>query len=128
MPMSESQTMALTAFETHPDRYRHWKLAIEGPVARLTLEVTDEDDAPQYLLKQNSYDLYVDIELADALQRIRFEHPQVKVLVIASALERVFCAGANNITETNGISMQFKWFSLTTYFTEITQNRAKYIF
>jgi benzoyl-CoA-dihydrodiol lyase len=93
--MSESQTMALTAFETHPDRYRHWKLAIEGPVASLTLEVTDEDDAPQYLLKQNSYDLYVDIELADALQRIRFEHPQVKVLVIASALERVFCAGAN---------------------------------
>jgi benzoyl-CoA-dihydrodiol lyase len=83
-------------FDAHPDRYRHWKLALDGAVATLALDV-DEDGGlvPGYKLKLNSYDLGVDIELADALQRIRFEHPSVRVVVITSAKERVFCSGAN---------------------------------
>src|SRR4029079_18781162 len=83
-------------FQTDPSRYRHWKLAVEGDVATLTMDV-DEDGGlfEGYQLKLNSYDLGVDIELADAVQRLRFEHPQVKVVVIRSAKNRVFCAGAN---------------------------------
>ncbi len=83
-------------FETEPGRYRHWRLAVEGRVATLTLDV-DEDAGirPGYKLKLNSYDLGVDIELHDALQRIRFEHPEVASVVITSAKERMFCAGAN---------------------------------
>ncbi|MAG32387.1 MAG: benzoyl-CoA-dihydrodiol lyase [Deltaproteobacteria bacterium] len=86
--------VSLTPFSTHPDRYRHWTLVVEGPVARMSLEV-QEEEGPEYLLKQNSYDLYVDIELSDAIQRVRFEHPEVKVVVFDSAVPRVFCAGAN---------------------------------
>src|SRR5829696_2571702 len=83
-------------FQTAPSRYRHWKLAVEGAVATLTLDV-DEDRGlfEGYPLKLNSYDLSVDIELADAVQRLRFEHPEVRVAVLSSADERIFCSGAN---------------------------------
>jgi benzoyl-CoA-dihydrodiol lyase len=83
-------------FQTDPSRYRHWKLAVDGDTATLTMDV-DEDGGlfEGYQLKLNSYDLGVDIELADAVQRLRFEHPQVKVVVIRSGKNRVFCAGAN---------------------------------
>ena len=86
----------LVTFDTHPDRYAHWKLAFDGPIATLTMDV-DEDRGinPGYKLKLNSYDLGVDIELADALQRIRFEHPEVRSVVLTSAKERIFSAGAN---------------------------------
>jgi benzoyl-CoA-dihydrodiol lyase len=83
-------------FDTAPERYRHWKLSIDGRVATLALDV-DEDAGirPGYKLKLNSYDLGVDIELHDALNRIRFEHPQVGCVVVTSAKDRSFCAGAN---------------------------------
>jgi benzoyl-CoA-dihydrodiol lyase len=83
-------------FETAPERYRHWRLSVEGRIATLTLDI-DEDAGirPGYKLKLNSYDLGVDIELHDALQRIRFEHPAVASVVITSAKDRTFCAGAN---------------------------------
>jgi benzoyl-CoA-dihydrodiol lyase len=83
-------------FQTEPARYRHWKLAVDGDTATLTMDV-DEDGGlfEGYQLKLNSYDLGVDIELADAVQRLRFEHPEVKVVVIRSGKNRVFCAGAN---------------------------------
>jgi len=83
-------------FRTDPSRYRHWRLSFDGPVATLTMDV-DEDGGvrPGYKLKLNSYDLGVDIELHDALQRIRFEHPEVRSVVIASAKNRIFCSGAN---------------------------------
>ncbi len=83
-------------FRTHPDRYRHWRLEIDGEVAHLVLDV--DEKAPLlggYELKLNSYDLGVDIELHDAVQRLRFEHPEVRVVVIRSGKERAFCAGAN---------------------------------
>ena len=84
------------AFETSPDRYRHWKLDIAGAAARLSMDVQeDETLADGYKLKLNSYDLGVDIELADAVQRIRFEHPEVRVVVVTSLKPRIFCAGAN---------------------------------
>jgi benzoyl-CoA-dihydrodiol lyase len=86
----------LVTFDTHPDRYVHWKLAFDGPVASLQLDVDEERGIrPGYKLKLNSYDLGVDIELADALQRIRFEHPEVKTVIVGSAKERIFCSGAN---------------------------------
>ena len=83
-------------YDTQPDRYAHWKLAFDGPVAMLTLDV-DEDRGlnPGYKLKLNSYDLGVDIELSDALQRIRFEHPEVRSVIMTSGKPRVFCSGAN---------------------------------
>jgi benzoyl-CoA-dihydrodiol lyase len=84
------------AFETSPARYRHWKLTFEGPVATLSMDVQEDGGlSPDYRLKLNSYDLGVDIELADAVQRIRFEHPEVHAVVITSLKERIFCAGAN---------------------------------
>jgi benzoyl-CoA-dihydrodiol lyase len=84
------------SFETHPDRYRHWRLAVEGDTARLFMQVNEDAGlVPGYVLKLNSYDLGVDIELADAVQRLRFEHPEVNVVVVTSGHERVFCAGAN---------------------------------
>ncbi len=86
----------MTDFETSPDRYVHWKLSTEGAVARLALAVQEErPHVPGYRLKLNSYDLGVDIELADVVQRLRFEHPEVKAVVVTSALPNVFCAGAN---------------------------------
>ena len=84
------------SFETSPDQYRHWKLQIDGAVATLSMDVREDAGlSPDYRLKLNSYDLGVDIELADAVQRLRFEHPEVHAVVIASAKERIFCAGAN---------------------------------
>ncbi|MFN0314834.1 MAG: 2,3-epoxybenzoyl-CoA dihydrolase [Burkholderiales bacterium] len=83
-------------YRTHPEQYRHWRLRFEGDVATLALDVNEDAGLrPGYKLKLNSYDLGVDIELYDALQRIRFEHPEVKVVVLASAKERMFCSGAN---------------------------------
>ncbi len=86
----------LVSFATHPSRYRHWTLSVEGDVARLKLDI-DEDGGikPGYKLKLNSYDLGVDIELHDALNRIRFEHPAVKVVVFESGKDRIWCSGAN---------------------------------
>jgi benzoyl-CoA-dihydrodiol lyase len=87
---------APVTFETCPERYKHWALAFDGPVATLSLDVREDAGlSPGYRLKLNSYDLGVDIELADALQRIRFEHPEVHAVVLTSLKERVFCAGAN---------------------------------
>src|SRR5262245_36942972 len=86
----------MITFETHPTRYLHWQLAIDGPVATLSMDVREDGGLkPDYRLKLNSYDLGVDIELADAVQRIRFEHPEVSVVVVTSLKERIFCAGAN---------------------------------
>src|SRR5262245_64808478 len=84
------------SFETSPDQYRHWKLSIDGRVATLSMDVQEDGGlSPDYRLKLNSYDLAVDIELADAIQRLRFEHPEVHAVVITSLKERIFCAGAN---------------------------------
>jgi benzoyl-CoA-dihydrodiol lyase len=83
-------------FETQPERYRHWRMAFDGRVARLILDVAEDGGiAPGYALKLNSYDLGVDIELHDALNRIRFEHPEVGAVVITSGKERIFSSGAN---------------------------------
>jgi benzoyl-CoA-dihydrodiol lyase len=83
-------------FQTSPEQYNHWKLSIEGPVARLSMDVQEDQTlADGYKLKLNSYDLGVDIELADAIQRIRFEHPEVRAVVVTSLKPRIFCAGAN---------------------------------
>ena len=84
------------SFETSPERYRHWKLTFDGAIATLSMDVQEDAGlSSEYKLKLNSYDLGVDIELADAIQRIRFEHPEVHAVVITSLKERVFCAGAN---------------------------------
>ena len=83
-------------FQTHPSRYLHWTLAVEGEVARLKLDINEDGGIkPGYKLKLNSYDLGVDIELHDALNRVRFEHPSVKVVVFASGKEKIWCSGAN---------------------------------
>jgi len=88
--------MSTFSFETDPSKYRHWKLSIEGEQARLVMRVDEEGGlVPGYVLKLNSYDLGVDIELADAVQRLRFSHPEVRVVVVTSGHERAFCAGAN---------------------------------
>jgi benzoyl-CoA-dihydrodiol lyase len=86
----------MITFDTHPDRYKHWRLTFEAPIAWLTLDVAEDGGlVPGYKLKLNSYDLGVDIELHDALQRIRFEHPEIRSVVVTSGKERMFCAGAN---------------------------------
>ncbi|MDP3162189.1 MAG: 2,3-epoxybenzoyl-CoA dihydrolase [Reyranella sp.] len=87
---------AIIDFRTQPERYRHWKLALENGVAYLTMDVSEDGGLkPGYKLKLNSYDLGVDIELADAVQRLRFEHPEIGAVVIRSQRDRVFCSGAN---------------------------------
>ncbi|NOV24093.1 benzoyl-CoA-dihydrodiol lyase [Cupriavidus necator] len=92
----QADAPAPVTFERHPDQYRHWKLSFNGPVATLAMDVDEEGGLrPGYALKLNSYDLGVDIELHDALQRIRFEHPEVRTVVLTSARERIFCSGAN---------------------------------
>jgi benzoyl-CoA-dihydrodiol lyase len=84
------------AFETDPAHYRHWTLAFDGPIATLSMNVSEDAGlSPDYKLKLNSYDLGVDVELADAIQRLRFEHPEVKAVIVTSLKERIFCAGAN---------------------------------
>src|SRR5216110_2133802 len=86
----------MITFDTGPDRYKHWKLIFDGPVATLSMDVREDAGlSPDYKLKLNSYDLGVDIELADAIQRIRFEHPEVRTVIVTSLKERSFCAGAN---------------------------------
>src|SRR3954469_13716817 len=86
----------MITFDTRPDRYQHWKLTFAGSVATLSMDVREDAGlSPDYRLKLNSYDLGVDIELADAIQRLRFEHPEVHTVVITSLKERIFCAGAN---------------------------------
>jgi benzoyl-CoA-dihydrodiol lyase len=83
-------------FDTHPDHYHHWQVAVDGEVATVTLEVDEAGGlVPGYELKRNSYDLGVDIELYDVVQRLRFEHPEVKAVVMTGGLDRMFCAGAN---------------------------------
>jgi benzoyl-CoA-dihydrodiol lyase len=91
-----TEALDFVDFRTEPSRYRHWRLACEGPIATLWME-TKEDAGirPGYKLKLNSYDLGVDIELHDALERIRFEHPQVRSVILTSAKPRIFCSGAN---------------------------------
>jgi benzoyl-CoA-dihydrodiol lyase len=99
------------ALETHPSAYRHWRLAIEPPLATLTLSVAEDSPiVPGYKLKLNSYDLGVDIELADAVARLRFEHPEVRAVIVTGGLDRVFCAGANIhmlATSTHGFKVNF---------------------
>ena len=94
--LDQEKQAQLVDFATHPSRYRHWQLTFNGPIATLVMD-TKEDGGirPGYKLKLNSYDLGVDIELHDALQRLRFEHPEVRSVVITSARQRVFCSGAN---------------------------------
>src|SRR5690554_793256 len=83
-------------FRTDPSQYKHWALSVDGAIATLAMDVAeDEGIRPGYKLKLNSYDLGVDIELHDALQRIRFEHPQVRTVVVTSLKDRIFCSGAN---------------------------------
>jgi len=90
------ETRELVRFETHPTKYQHWTLSVDGDVARLKLDINEEGGIkPGYKLKLNSYDLGVDIELHDALNRIRFEHPAVKVVVFESGKEKIWCSGAN---------------------------------
>src|SRR5882672_3484140 len=112
---AEDSTLPPIRFDTCPDKYRHWRLDLPpehgGAVARLVLDVREADGLrPGYPLKLNSYDLGVDIELADALQRIRFEHPGVKAIVFASGKDRVFSSGANIYmlgTSSHGFKVNF---------------------
>jgi benzoyl-CoA-dihydrodiol lyase len=91
-----SSTLNRVDFRTDPGQYRHWRLAFDGPVATLAMDVAEDGGLrPGYKLKLNSYDLGVDIELHDALQRIRFEHPEVRSVIVTSMKERIFCSGAN---------------------------------
>jgi benzoyl-CoA-dihydrodiol lyase len=96
IPAEPAPVLPLVDFRTEPSRYRHWRLSVEGPVATLTMDVDEAGGlVPGYELKLNSYDLGVDIELYDAVQRLRFEHPQVRAVVLTSGKPKVFCAGAN---------------------------------
>jgi benzoyl-CoA-dihydrodiol lyase len=98
-------------FQRHPSSYVHWKLEVDGDLARLTMDVQETKALdPENVLKLNSYDLGVDLELADAVQRLRFEHPQVRCLVVTSATPRIFCAGANIpmlASSTHGFKVNF---------------------
>jgi benzoyl-CoA-dihydrodiol lyase len=94
--MTTTGEAARVSFLTDPSRYRHWRLAVDGPVATLSMDVQEDGGLGDgYELKLNSYDLGVDIELYDAVQRLRFEHPQVRSVVITSVKDKIFCAGAN---------------------------------
>jgi benzoyl-CoA-dihydrodiol lyase len=95
-PSPHAAPRAPIRFDTHPSRYKHWKLSFDGAIARLVMDVVEEAPLfPGYQLKLNSYDLGVDLELADAVQRLRFEHPEVKTIVVTSGQPKIFCAGAN---------------------------------
>ncbi|HEY7513703.1 MAG TPA: 2,3-epoxybenzoyl-CoA dihydrolase [Vicinamibacteria bacterium] len=94
--METTASAAPVRFETRPEDYVHWRLEIDPPVARLVMDIQEDRPLrPGYPLKTNSYDLGVDIELADAVQRLRFEHPEVRVVVVSSGKDRIFCSGAN---------------------------------
>ena len=96
MDAAVTETKFEVDFRTDPSKYKHWRLSFDGPIATLTMDVNEEGALrPGYKLKLNSYDLGVDLELHDALQRIRFEHPEIRSVVITSAKNRVFCSGAN---------------------------------
>jgi benzoyl-CoA-dihydrodiol lyase len=96
MQASDAPAVPAIAFETHPAQYKHWRLSIERPLAHLVMAVAEDAPlVPGYRLKLNSYDLGVDIELADAVSRLRFEHPEVRAVIITGAMDRIFCAGAN---------------------------------
>ncbi len=110
--MEQATQTPSVIFETSPDQYKHWKLTIDGHVATLGMDVREDGGLrpADYKLKLNSYDLGVDIELADALQRLRFEHPDVRVVVLSSLKPRIFCAGANIFmlgTSTHGFKVNF---------------------
>ena len=110
-PTLQSSAPSLS-FETSPDQYKHWKLTFDGPVATLAMDVKEDGGLrpADYKLKLNSYDLGVDIELADALQRLRFEHPEVHAVVVSSLKPRIFCAGANIFmlgSATHGFKVNF---------------------
>src|SRR5581483_6343247 len=95
-PGRDQKGPRMISFETDPSRYNHWKLSFDGPLATLALDVNEDKGlVPGYKLKLNSYDLGVDIELHDALNRIRFEHPEAKAVVLTSGKSRMFCSGAN---------------------------------
>ena len=95
-PMIDTAAAARISFDTHPERYAHWRMSVDGAIATLAMNVNEDKGLkPGYKLKLNSYDLGVDIELYDALNRIRFEHPEVRCVVLTSARERMFCSGAN---------------------------------
>src|SRR5215813_12682789 len=96
MEPGQAEAVAPVTFETSPDRYRHWRLQLDGEVARLIWDVKENQPLrPGYVLKLNSYDLGVDIELYDAVQRLRFEHPEIRAVAILSGKDRIFSAGAN---------------------------------
>jgi benzoyl-CoA-dihydrodiol lyase len=93
---SQAAAVPRVEFRVEPSRYRHWRLSFDGPVATLSMDVDEQGGlVPGYELKLNSYDLGVDIELYDAVQRLRFEHPEVRAVVLTSGKEKIFCAGAN---------------------------------
>jgi benzoyl-CoA-dihydrodiol lyase len=95
-PETDAKAAQRVDYRTDPSQYRHWKLAFNGPIATLGIDIAEDGGIREgYKLKLNSYDLGVDIELHDALQRIRFEHPEVKTVVVTSLKDRVFCSGAN---------------------------------
>lgn len=109
---SEPRITKVESFSTHPDRYKHWKLSFDGAIATLALDIQEGNGLrpDDYELKQNSYDLGVDIELSDAVERIRFDHPEVRTVVLTSAQDRIFCAGANIkmlATSTHGFKVNF---------------------
>src|SRR5712691_5498001 len=94
--MADDATRIMVDFRTEPAKYKHWKVSVKGPVATLAMDVKEDGGLkPGYELKLNSYDLGVDIELYDAIQRLRFEHPEVGAVILTSGKERIFCAGAN---------------------------------
>src|SRR5947207_5918265 len=95
-PEEPMRTERIIDFQTEPSRYRHWKLKVDGEIATLLMDVDEKSSLFEgYDLKLNSYDLGVDIELADAIQRLRFEHPEVRALLVTSGKDRIFCSGAN---------------------------------
>src|SRR5881296_1287098 len=96
MNSPDAQAFARVDYQTDPTQYKHWSMSFDGPVATLAMNVAEDAGLrPGYKLKLNSYDLGVDIELHDALNRVRFEHPEVRTVIVTSAKERIFCSGAN---------------------------------
>jgi benzoyl-CoA-dihydrodiol lyase len=120
--MEPAPALPPTQFETHPDRYKHWRLSVAGEVASLTMQVDgDHPHRPGYELKLNSYDLSVDIELADAITRLRFEHPEIRAVVVSANLDRVFCSGANIYM----LGMSTHWFKVN--FCKFTNETRLYL-